>query len=863
MSVPLHFWRIPKIVATLVEQAHSGDVVIEARGVSKSFGGVPVLRGVNVDIRAGEVHAILGENGAGKSTLLKIFAGVHRPDKGEILLRGFVVSVSSPAAAQRLGVSLIHQEPLSFGDLDVAENIYLGGPAEAAARWGIIDRKKMYRQAAEVLEALGVELSPRAMMRGLSIADQQMVELAAALRHQSRVLLMDEPTAALTPAEVDDLFRIVRQLRDQGVAIVFISHRLEEVLSISDRITVLRDGEFVATKLVEETDRRDLIAMMVGRPLSEVYEKESAAVGETLLDVKNLSSAGLFEDISLQVRRGEIVGIAGLVGAGRTELAETIFGLHKISEGAIRLENQDVSINSPRQAIERGIAYVPEDRQKHGLLMPFSIANNTTLASLRKVSALGWLFSGKQRRAAQVYRDLLHTRCRSVEQPVRQLSGGNQQKVVLGKWLMTEPKLLILDEPTRGIDVGAKAEVHHAMGELARSGKGILMISSDLPEVLAISDRILVMREGRLTGEFARGEATQEKVMAAATGQGGNESEKGRNGEAEIKKQFSDSPIHRFSGSLRFRELGILGVLLLGFIIATGIDRRFASGENLRSVRLYIPLILIVAMGQMMVIVSRNIDLSVGSVLGFAAIVVGEVFVQHAGFPIWAAALLAAGVGGLLGLVNGVLVALCNVPSIIATLGTLGFYRGLIFIYSGGNQVDPDKIPAALIHLSEVPKALPWIVIFAAFLCFLTYLFLKYTRLGREIFAIGSNPAAAVLRGIPVRRNLILIFAVTGALSGLAGLAYASRFGYVNPVRTGDGFELIVISAVVIGGVSIFGGSGSVLGVVLGCVLLGLIYVALPALGVSDFYQMAIYGLAILVAVGLDGAFQRFREGRA
>jgi rhamnose transport system permease protein len=268
-------------------------------------------------------------------------------------------------------------------------------------------------------------------------------------------------------------------------------------------------------------------------------------------------------------------------------------------------------------------------------------------------------------------------------------------------------------------------------------------------------------------------------------------------------------------------------------------------------------------MGQMLVIVSRNIDLSVGSILGFSAIVVGEVFVGHAGFPIWAAALLAVGVGGLLGCMNGVLIALCSVPSIIATLGTLGFFRGLVFIYSRGNQVDPDKIPTALIRLSEMPRAMPWIVIFAISLCLLTHLFLKFTRLGREIFAIGSNPAAAALRGISVRRNIIFVFAITGALSGLAGLAYASRFGYVNPVRTGDGFELIVISAVVIGGVNIFGGSGTVLGVVIGCVLLGLVNVALPALGVSDFYQLAIYGLAILVAAGLDGAFQRFRGERA
>ncbi|HEY1686740.1 MAG TPA: ATP-binding cassette domain-containing protein [Tepidisphaeraceae bacterium] len=871
--------------------------------MSKSFGGITVLRDVSVEIRAGEVHALMGENGAGKSTLLKIFGGVHRPDKGQVFVNGKSVAIRSPAAAQRLGISLIHQEPLSFPDLDVAENIFLAGPAKAAARWGIINRRKMYRQADEVLTKLGVSLRPTALMRGLSIADQQMVELAAALHQKSRILLMDEPTAALTPAEVEDLFRIVRQLRAQGIAIVFISHRLEEVLGISDRITVLRDGQWIATEPVAQMDSQKLISLMVGRPLGEVYEKEAATVGPALLEVQGLSSPERFENISLNVRQGEIVGIAGLVGAGRTELAETIFGLHPISDGSIKMDGKAFAPKTPREAIAHGIAYVPEDRQKHGVLPPFSIAANTTLASLKKISSLGWLRRRRERETAEEYRQMLRIRCRDTDQPVRQLSGGNQQKVVLSKWLLSNPRVLILDEPTRGIDIGAKAEVHHAVGELARDGKGILMISSDLPEVLAISDRILVMRQGRLTAEFSRADATQEKIMAAATGQGANEQAtffpssctqgEGRGGGSSEKPEASSqqpesssafsiqrsafspdphpTPPPEYKGRengknsafnfLRFREFGIALIVLVGFLVTRFLNPSFSWNDSFHDVLLYIPLILIVGMGQMMVIVSRNIDLSVGSILGFAAIVVGEVFVAHPAFPLWEAAILAAAVGALLGAANGILIALCSVPSIIATLGTLGFYRGLIFIYSGGNQVDPDKIPTALIRLSQVPATLPWIVIFAAALVLVTYLFLKFTRTGREIFAIGSNPNAAVLRGISVRRNLILIFAITGALSGLAGLAYASRFGYVNPVRTGDGFELIVISAVVIGGVSIFGGSGSVLGVVLGCVLLGLINVALPALGVSDFYQLAIYGLAILLAAGMDGFFQRLRGG--
>jgi ABC-type sugar transport system ATPase subunit/ribose/xylose/arabinose/galactoside ABC-type transport system permease subunit len=818
--------------------------VVEARGVSKAFAGVPVLRDVGFEARAGEVHTIMGENGAGKSTLLKMLGGVHRPDAGEILVRGQRVAIPSPVAAQRLGIALIHQEPLSFPDLDVAENIAIGSGFRGQG--AVLNRAAIYGEARRVLETLGVKLDVKAKTRGLSIADQQMVELAAALSQDAKVLLMDEPTAALTPGEVEDLFRIVRRLREEGAAIVFISHRLEEVFSISDRITVLRDGGFVGTKLVRETSTQEIIAMMVGRPLGEMYQKEPAAIGEPLLAVEGLSSGARFTDVSLEVRRGEIVGMAGLVGAGRTEVAETIFGLRPRTGGRVLLNGREVTIGGARDAIGQGIAYVPEDRQKHGLLMPFSIATNTTLASEKRVSRWGWLLRRRERDVAEKYRGLLRTRCRGVAQPVRELSGGNQQKVVLSKWLMTEPDVLILDEPTRGIDVGAKAEVHHVVGEMAKQGKAILMISSDLPEVLAVSDRIVVMKEGRVTGRFGRGEATQERIMTAATQETGHRHD----------AAAAVAATRRGNRWLHFREAGIALFVVLALVTATLIDRNFARWENFRSILLYIPLIVVVAMGQMMVIVSRNIDLSVGSILGLASIVVGFIFVKHPEFPLWAAALTAVGIGGLLGLVNGVMVAYLRIPSIIATLGTLSAYRGLIFIYSGGKQVDPNYIPDRLIALSNQPAAVPWIVILAATLAAVTYMFLKYTKFGREVFAIGSNPPAAALRGIPVRRDLALIFTITGALSGLAGVMWASRYPTINPGSVGKGFELIVISAVIIGGTSVFGGAGSVLGTVLGCVLLGTIYIALPALGISGFYQLAIYGAAILLAAVIDRATQ-------
>jgi len=499
--------------------ASEAPPLLAARGITKSFGPVNVLREVDFDLRPGEVHTLMGENGAGKSTLLKLLGGIHLPDAGEIQIDGRVVTIPTPHAAGRLGLALIHQEPLTFPDLDVAENIFLGQgrrpPLFDLVNWG-----KRYGEAAELLESLGVHLSPRAKVFGLSIADQQMVEMAAALSRKARILLMDEPTASLTPEEVARLFQIIRHLRDRGTAIVFISHRLEEVFAISDRITVLRDGEFVATKRVEETSVEEIIRMMVGRPLSALYERVPATPGKPLLEVTNLSLGRRFTEISFTLRAGEIVGMAGLVGAGRTDVARALFGVSPAGAGTVRVDGQTVRIRHPAEAIRLGIALVPEDRRAHGLFLPLDLARNTSAASLPALFPSGWIKKSAEDNLAENYREKLRVASRDIHQPASELSGGNQQKIVLAKWLNTDPRIVILDEPTRGIDIGAKQEVHHLMNELTRQGKAVLLVSSDLPEVLAMSDRILVMREGRLTGHFTRAEATAEKVMSAATGHG-------------------------------------------------------------------------------------------------------------------------------------------------------------------------------------------------------------------------------------------------------------------------------------------------------------------------------------------------------
>jgi rhamnose transport system ATP-binding protein len=488
--------------------------IFQARHVSKSFGGVHALKDVHFEIFAGEVHALLGENGAGKSTLIKIMTGVHQPDAGELFLAGQPIHFDSTRAAQQHGVAAIYQEPSLFPDLDVAENILVG---RQPMRRGGVDWKQMYQQASTLLRRLGSTLDPRTKARELSVAQQQIVEIARALSIDAKVLIMDEPTSSLTLGEVEDLFAIVRQLRQAGTAIVFISHRLEELFALVDRVTILRDGSYVGTRAMANVTTDELIRLMVGRTLNELFPKQAVAPGDVVLEVAALGVEGRFSDVSFQLRRGEILGMSGLIGAGRTDVARALFGTEPATTGTIKLDGKVVTIKSPDAAMALGIGYVPEDRKEHGLVLKMSIADNITLPVLSSFAPLGWLDTSRELAAATAGSRQLEVKMASVEQKAGELSGGNQQKVVLAKWLGTKPRVLILDEPTRGIDVGTKAAVHHLMSSLAAQGIAILMISSELPEVLGMSDRILVMREGRLTGQFSRAEATQEKLMAAAT----------------------------------------------------------------------------------------------------------------------------------------------------------------------------------------------------------------------------------------------------------------------------------------------------------------------------------------------------------
>jgi len=492
--------------------------LISVQDVSKSFPGVRALSRVRFELLAGEVHALVGENGAGKSTLMKILAGIYARDSGEVLYNGEPVSFASPRAAQMRGIGIIHQELQLMNHLTVAQNIFIG--REPRGRLGIfLDEDRLNRQARDILAHMHLNLDPRAIVGGLTVAKQQMVEIAKALSFNSRVLIMDEPTAALNNAEIAELFKIIRELKARGVGIVYISHKMDELKEISDRVTVLRDGEYIATVPTATTSMDNIIGMMVGRTLLDVPRPaEQAARDEILLEVRKLNRGPLVRDVSFTLRRGEILGFAGLMGAGRTEVARAIFGADKAQSGEIMVRGTKATIKTPADAVALGIGYLSEDRKRFGLATGMDVESNIVMATLARHLAFGFFLRRRGIRATvESFIRLLNIRTPSATQEVRLLSGGNQQKIVVAKWLARDCDILFFDEPTRGIDVGAKAEIHKLLRSLAGQGKAIVMISSELPEILGMSDRIIVMCEGRTTGDLAWQEATQERIMQLAT----------------------------------------------------------------------------------------------------------------------------------------------------------------------------------------------------------------------------------------------------------------------------------------------------------------------------------------------------------
>lgn len=491
------------------------EYILELRGITKTFPGVKALDDVHFNLKKGEIHALMGENGAGKSTFIKIITGVHPQDHGEIYLDGQRIEIKNPRDAQNLGIAAIYQHVTCYPDLSVTENIFIGHEKVHKGTKRIL-WNHMHSEAKELLNSLGADIDPRTQMGALSVAQQQIVEIAKALSTNAKIIIMDEPTAALTKRESEELYKITEQLKDNGVSVIFISHRLEDVYRLADRVTVFRDSKYIGTWDVDKISNDELIVAMVGREITQLFPKKQSNIGEELLRVEGLGKTGYFKDISFTLHKGEILGLTGLVGSGRSEVCQAIFGIMPYDKGKVFIEGKEVKIESPLQAMELGIGYLPEDRQKQGLVLQWEIGKNITLATMDKFSNNGWLNESKEAKVAQELSEKVKVKAKSIFDLVSSLSGGNQQKVIVAKLLSADPKIIILDEPTKGVDVGAKSAIHEIMSDLACQGFGVIMISSEMPEVLGMSDRIVVMREGRVTGLLDRKDATQEAILEAA-----------------------------------------------------------------------------------------------------------------------------------------------------------------------------------------------------------------------------------------------------------------------------------------------------------------------------------------------------------
>ena len=489
---------------------------IEMRGIDKSFGSNQVLKQAGFTLESGEVHALMGENGAGKSTLMKILTGVYTKDAGTVLVDGKEVNYKNPQEAEKAGIVFIYQELNVMFDLTVEENLFMG--KEIHGKFGICDKKAMQKKAQEALNILGVNISPKTVMAELSVGQQQMVEICKALMADAKVIIMDEPTAALTQSETVALFKVIESLRKKGVSMVYISHRMEEIFELCDRITVLRDGSYIGVKNIPETNMNEIVKMMIGREIGERYPSRNVKIGKEVLKVKELTRKGTFQDVNFSVRAGEVLGVSGLMGAGRTEIMQAIFGNLSYESGTIEIDGKEVKISNPRQAMEHGIGFITEDRKTEGLMLDKSIRENISLCNLRRISKSSVISrEAEKNMVAEAIKDL-HIKCFGSYHECNNLSGGNQQKVVLAKWILTNPKILILDEPTRGVDIGAKKEIYSIINKLAAQGVAIIMVSSELPEVLGMSDNIMVVREGEVRGIISYEEANQERVMTLATG---------------------------------------------------------------------------------------------------------------------------------------------------------------------------------------------------------------------------------------------------------------------------------------------------------------------------------------------------------
>lgn len=791
-------------------------------------------------VHPGSIHALVGENGAGKSTLVKIVAGIQAPDSGTVRIRGRQVTRYAPGAARALGVGLVAQEAEHFPDLTALENLYVG---DWERRFGpVLDWRAMEARAREVLKELGADIPLQARMGDLPLAQRQMIQIGRALLLDARLLILDEPTAALGQEETNALFALVGRLATRGVGIIYISHRLEEVFELADTVTVLRDGQLVDTLPTQGLAREDLVRMMVGSevPAVRLAGRPTGRGGDAppVLEIADLTARGQFEGVSLSVRPGEILGLAGLQGSGRNALAHALGGATRIDSGEVRVEGTVQRLSSPARAQRAGILLAPGDRHGRALVLPMTLRENVTLSILHKVSRGPFPQLALERDVARRYCEELDVRAASLEQVTGTLSGGNQQKVSLARRLAAEPKVLVLEEPTQGVDVGARAEIHRLLRELASKGLAIIMVSSDMDEVLSLSDRIAVMHRGRVAGVLDADEATKQRVLELAFGEGV---------ESGPAQRVAQPPATFWRRILGRRELGLAMVVLVAMLLLGATTDTFRTYGNFLDMALNSAYILIAALGMTMIILTAGIDISMGSMLALCCMAFGVMAQRQLPIPWLVFGTLAT--GAFLGAINAVGVGLMKLPPIIMTLATLTIYRGAVLRLGGGDWI---QLPAQYLPMGrELVLGLPIPVWEAAGAVAAVAIVLRYTPFGRSLYAVGNNREAAEHLGISMRRSQLAVYTLGGLLIGLAALAYAPRFDVVQ-TNSGVGLEMLVITAVVVGGTNILGGRGSVLGTVFGVVLLALIDNALNLTQVSDYWEKAFQGALVLAAVVTD-----------
>jgi ABC-type sugar transport system ATPase subunit/ribose/xylose/arabinose/galactoside ABC-type transport system permease subunit len=761
----------------------------------------------------------------------------------------------------------MHQHPGLFADLTVSENVFIGHMPHGP--FGV-DYDRMRERTRSLLAVVGLSCRPEDTLKRLRPSEQQLVEIARALSVSAKVLIMDEPTAALSQREVERLFAVVAELKTRQVAMMFVSHRMEEIYRVADRIAVLRDGRLIGVQPAHELDRDRAVQMMIGRSLGAIYPARRARPGKEVLAVEGLSRDEAFADVSFQVRAGEVLGLAGLVGSGRTEIARVLFGVDQPSAGRIRLEGEEVSFADPAAAMAAGVGYVSEDRLGQSLVMEFSILANASLPVIEKAALAGLVMRRRELTLVEPHLRRLRLKFRDFDQPVKTLSGGNQQKVVLSKWLATNPRVLILDEPTQGIDVESKSEVHAMIAELARQGLAIILISSELPELVGMCDRIVVLREGRVTARFSGDEVDPERVIRAATDADHAALAPRATEIAEAQSSriddpggpvFADEqPVSPLRRLVRRREVGLACAIAAVSLPVMLLNPRMISAENLTAIAMDAALLMIVAVAQMLVLLTRNIDLSVASVIGLSAYGAARFMHLHPESPALTGVGVAIAIGLACGALNGAVVTFGRIPAIVVTLGTLSVFRGLNSLWAGGKQISADQVPQSWLDLtSSKILGIPAVVLIAVATLISMAIVLRRLPSGRELYAIGSNPDGAALIGIRVKTLVLSAFMLAGSLAGFDGALWASRYATID-ARVALGFELTVIASVVVGGVAIRGGAGSVLGVALGALTLLVIQNGLTLVRVDPLWLEGMYGLLILLAVGVDTLVGRRAE---